>query len=738
MKKQFNPPIKAHLIRGAFYLLLLLAVCAIPFALAQRNMPAKKVAAAAVRSGAPASLAGSKQAKQQRPAVIPRSQGEMPNDAVPFAAASRTSALPLRNVATGFHPLRVLPPPKAPQIVLYNQYNNAATTVTLSATFTDFPTFSADLADDFVVPGGQAWNVQSIDADGLYFNGAGPATDWNVFIYTDSGGLPGTQVYSTLNQPVSVSGTTFTVNLTPAAVLSAGTYWIEIQANMTYGTQGEWGWTDRTVQSNFPAAWQNPGGGFAICPTWTNKLTCITTAGGPDQVYRLNGTSGGGVTPTPTPTGTPAGCTNYIFSTGSDPIVPGTTDTGLHTDDGDTFVALPFSFQLYDQTYNGVNVNSNGRLDFVCINEPDGFQTACLPAPANQCPYDFTIFPMWQDMRTDIGLPGCANFPGGTCGVFTSVSGTAPNRIFNIEWRTVYFADSSATANFEARLYENDPNHRFDIVFGTVQAGGDHSYVSGVQGANNAFTQDFCDVNPPDPGSANYTCTSGGGSPTPTPTATGTPGGCFVSGSIDTNDPSQTDRLFRSGIPQTCPASTSCATFGDGLPHHYDAYTFTNTTGASQCVTIDTNTACTGTNFIFIGAYLGSFDPNNICNNWIGDAGSSPNPDQPFQFNVDDGQTFVVVVSEVTPDAGCPGYTVTITPNSICVGGGSPTPTATATATATATPTATFTPTATSTSTGTPTPTATATVTTTPTPRPSPTPRVAPTPRPRPTPLPRP
>src|ERR1044071_1447249 len=37
MKKQINPNIKAHLMRGAFYLLLLVTVCAIPFALAQRN-----------------------------------------------------------------------------------------------------------------------------------------------------------------------------------------------------------------------------------------------------------------------------------------------------------------------------------------------------------------------------------------------------------------------------------------------------------------------------------------------------------------------------------------------------------------------------------------------------------------------------------------------------------------------------------------------------------------------------
>ena len=78
-----------------------------------------------------------------------------------------------------------------------------------------------------------------------------------------------------------------------------------------------------------------------------------------------------------------------------------------------------------------------------------------------------------------------------------------------------------------------------------------------------------------------------------------------MTGSIDTNDPTQTDRLFRSGVPQTCPATTTCAVFGDGLPRHYDAYTFTNTTGATQCVTVDTNTACTGTNFIFTASLSG-------------------------------------------------------------------------------------------------------------------------------------
>ena len=219
------------------------------------------------------------------------------------------------------------------------------------------------------------------------------------------------------------------------------------------------------------------------------------------------------------------GCppSQYVITDGTDTIVPGTTDIGNHTDDGDTFVALPFAFQLYDQTYNGVNVSSNGRLDFVTVNEPGGYQTMCLPAPPNLGSYDFSVFPVWQDLRTDANS-GCASFPGGTCGVFTSVSGTAPNRIFNIEWRAVYFANNATTANFEARLYESDPNLRFDVVVGTVQAGGDHNYVSGVQGNSGAgfFTEDFCDPNPPAAASHTYEippCAS----PSPTPTATASP-----------------------------------------------------------------------------------------------------------------------------------------------------------------------------------------------------------------------
>jgi hypothetical protein len=248
---------------------------------------------------------------------------------------------------------------------------------------------------------------------------------------------------------------------------------------------------------------------------WRLRIGAFNLAGGPTPTPSPTGTP----SPTPTPTATPSVC-QYTVTTDTCTIVPGDTNTGNNTDDGDTFISLPFPFQLYDQTYNGVNVNSNGRLDFVTVNEPGGFASACLPAPPNIGPFDYTIFGLWSDYRTDIVGEGCANFASG-CGIFTSVSGTAPNRIFNIEWRVVYFADHTQTANFEVRLYENDPSLRFDFIFGTVQPGSDQLYVSGVQGPGGVFTQDFCDANPPGPGCRTYTC-PGGATPTPTPTATPT------------------------------------------------------------------------------------------------------------------------------------------------------------------------------------------------------------------------
>ena len=291
-------------------------------------------------------------------------------------------------------------PPKAPQVVLYDQYDNASANGHSSQDFeAAFDPFDDQLADDFVVPGGQTWNVESIDADGIPFNCSGsciPDT-FNVFFYTDSGGLPGAQVYSATGQSFVIAGSTYSITLTVPAVLGAGTYWVSVQARMDFTGNGQWGWTDRTVQSNQGAAWQNPGGGFGVCPTWTRKPTCIPTAGGPDQVYRLNGTTGGGGTPSPTPTGTPAGCTNYSFTTGSDPLVPGDTDTGNILRRLRYLCSLPFPVPTFtDQTYNSANVNSNGASISCVSTSQRALRQLVCPRRPMYARWIMTIFPLWM------------------------------------------------------------------------------------------------------------------------------------------------------------------------------------------------------------------------------------------------------------------------------------------------------------------------------------------------------
>jgi hypothetical protein len=101
----------------------------------------------------------------------------------------------------------------------------------------------------------------------------------------------------------------------------------------------------------------------------------------------------------------------------------------------------------------------------------------------------------------------------------STISGTAPNRIFNIEWHVVLAGDTTQTGNFEVRLYENDPNNRFDVIYGATQTAYTSNQVVGVQGPSGFFTQDFCNVPSPQNSSRSYTlapCVT----PSPTPPTT--------------------------------------------------------------------------------------------------------------------------------------------------------------------------------------------------------------------------
>ena len=153
-------------------------------------------------------------------------------------------------------------------------------------------------------------------------------------------------------------------------------------------------------------------------------------------------------------------------------IVPGTTDIGNHGDDQVTTVALPFTYSLYGQAFTSVNLSSNGNAQFTTTDTT--FTNQCLP----WLTHNYTIYPYWDDLYlVNAGF-----------GIFTSVSGTAPNRIFNIEWRAQYFP-GSGSANFELRLYEGQT--RFDVIYGTV-TNGNTSATAGVQKNDTTFDQYFC------------------------------------------------------------------------------------------------------------------------------------------------------------------------------------------------------------------------------------------------------
>jgi subtilisin family serine protease len=169
-------------------------------------------------------------------------------------------------------------------------------------------------------------------------------------------------------------------------------------------------------------------------------------------------------------------------------------------------------------------------------------------------------------------------------------------------------------------------------------------------------------------------------SPTATPTVCGVQS---ISGSIDNSDPSHDDYVdLQDPAPSECATQRTCAgTVTQVGPWHYDVYTFTNTLATAQCVTVDLDASGCGTNGVWALAYLNSFDPTNLCSNYLGDAGSDPiaGPTS-FSFMVPGNATFVLEVEEFTHKTGCASYTASVSG----LGGSCATPTAPA-ATATRT-----------------------------------------------------
>lgn len=175
--------------------------------------------------------------------------------------------------------------------VLYSQYDDVLNTYVTSQELTPDPNLDNDeAADDFTVPDGTSWLINSVTIRGDWNYLTHPLRSFNVRFYGTSGGLPGTLQRSFLQASFTQSVFDITVSLGAGAALGPGHYWVSVQAVVLNNSGSEWfNWANRGHVSGSGAAWHNIGNGYGTgCIAWTIKTSCWGTDG-PDQVFSLSG-----------------------------------------------------------------------------------------------------------------------------------------------------------------------------------------------------------------------------------------------------------------------------------------------------------------------------------------------------------------------------------------------------------------------------------------------------------------
>jgi hypothetical protein len=198
-------------------------------------------------------------------------------------------------------------------------------------------------------------------------------------------------------------------------------------------------------------------GGLGLASALLGALVLVAWVANADAEIKVYNSSemgrhlpSGGPTPTATPT-----CTlneNYsVTRTTGNALIPGVNQVpGLSCNTCVVRIEFPFNYLFYHSSVTGAYTSNKGNMQFI----------SAWSAGDNTCLQSFrlvsSIVPYWDDTNT---------FINDSMGVYTTVVGTAPNRIFVVEWRAGQIAND-ATFNYEVLLYEGQP--RFDFVYGDV------------------------------------------------------------------------------------------------------------------------------------------------------------------------------------------------------------------------------------------------------------------------------
>lgn len=131
-----------------------------------------------------------------------------------------------------------------------------------------------------------------------------------------------------------------------------------------------------------------------------------------------------------------------------------------------------------------------------------------------------------------------------------------------------------------------------------------------------------------------------------------------LSSGIGAGSPTHIGAVITNGVASACGLPKNCPGIMGAGPVAYAAHTF-QAGLADACITATltaTLTAASGATLDCV-VYSNSFNPANLCFNYLADAGATANPLYPVQtcsFNVRSNQTFIVVVS------GGGGYSLTM------------------------------------------------------------------------------
>lgn len=137
------------------------------------------------------------------------------------------------------------------------------------------------------------------------------------------------------------------------------------------------------------------------------------------------------------------GTLGYACSVGAAAFADTPVVVPLTGDDELAEVNAPFAVPFHGRTWNSLWISTNGFIEFGARPEWNNGWPSVLPTGQRESP---SVMPFWEELVVD-----------GQASVRTGVSGTAPNRVFTVEWRDVRFWSPSTPdrLSFQVQFGEN-------------------------------------------------------------------------------------------------------------------------------------------------------------------------------------------------------------------------------------------------------------------------------------------